>query len=132
MTFQAWRLKRAEPEELQDFSDWLSAECLPADWRLNSFLKVLDRVVCKDTRLSTEIDALYSLLPSYEHLALQCFLKITEKIDPRGYAYFGDNAEKLLSAGLASTNEQVKHHAEQAQENLLKRAYDPFMLPEVK
>ncbi len=132
MDFFEWRLGNANPEELQDFSDWLSAECLPADWRLNSFLKVLDRVVCKDTRLSTEIDALYSLLPSYEHLALQCFLKITEKIDPRGYAYFGDNAEKLLSAGLASTNEQVKHHAEQAQENLLKRAYDPFMLPEVK
>ena len=80
-------------------------------------------------RLSTEVDTLYSLLPSYEHLVLQCFLKITEKVDPRGYTYFGDNAEKLLSAGLASNNEQIKHEAEQAQENLLKRAYDPFMLP---
>lgn len=130
MAFFYWRLEAADSEELMRFSRWLSAECLPAEWRLNSFLKVLDFGVWGDIRLSTEIDSLYALMTDHEALAMRCFLKITEKIKERRYTYFDDKAKEMLFSGLKSTNEEVTRAAEQAQENLLKLGHFQFMNPE--
>lgn len=128
--FFDWRLKAAEPEELMRFDHWLSAECLPAEWRLNSFLKVLDVGVWGDIRLSTEIDSLYALMAEHEVLAMRCFLKITEKIKEPRYTYFDDKAKEMLFSGLKSTNGEVKNAAEKAQENLLRLGHFQFMNPE--
>ena len=43
LAFFEWRLREAQPEELQDFSMWLDAECLNEDWRLDSYSRILDR-----------------------------------------------------------------------------------------
>lgn len=130
VAFFEWRLKAAEAEELMRFSSWLSAECLPEEWRLHSFLNVLDFGVWGDILLSSEIDSLYALMAGHQILTMKCFLKITEKIVDRRYTYFDDKAKEMLFVGLKSTNEEVKHAAEQVQENLLKLGHFQFMNPE--
>ena len=69
-------------------------------------------------------------MAGHQILTMKCFLKITEKIVDRRYTYFDDKAKEMLFVGLKSTNEEVKHAAEQVQENLLKLGHFQFMNPE--
>ena len=43
--FFEWRFKQRKPTELQNFTPWLEAECLEAEWRLDTYSEILN--VCE-------------------------------------------------------------------------------------
>ena len=116
-----WRLDAAEQLELQEFTFWLEAECLDADWRLQSYSKILDLGIGKDVGLSIQVRALHKLLSNNLALVVECFAKITETMDHGAYVYIpADEAKSILKAGLNAENPQVRENAERARENLLR------------
>ncbi|MCJ7539181.1 MAG: hypothetical protein MUO88_05890, partial [Desulfobacterales bacterium] len=116
-----WRLKAAEPLELQKFTSWLEAECLDPEWRLRSYTKILDLGIGKDVGLSMEVRALNKLLPDHLSLVVECFAKITDFMAQGTQMYISANeAKPILRAGLNTEDPQVRENAERARENLLR------------
>lgn len=116
-----WRLDAAEPLELQEFTFWLEAECLDAEWRLRSYSKILDLGCGKDVGLSLEVSALNKLLPNHLPLVVESFAKITDVMDQGSHMYvLADEAKPILRAGLHAEDPQVRENAERARENLLR------------
>jgi hypothetical protein len=119
--FFNWRLEVAEALELKGFTFWLAAECLNPDWRLNSYLKILDLVHVKDLWLSFQVRALSKLLPSHLALVVESFAKITDNLDQDTMVYIpADEAVPILKAGLGAGDSNVRENAERAKENLLR------------
>lgn len=116
-----WRVRVAEPLELQKFEFWLEAECFGPEWRLRSYAKVLDHGLGKDVGLYLQIKALNKLLPYHLPLVVECFAKITDAMDQNTQMYISaDDSRPILKAGLKSEDPQVRKNAERARENLLK------------
>jgi predicted nucleic acid-binding protein len=121
IAFFDWRFESAEPLELQEFTFWLEAECLQPDWRLQSYLKILDFGLGKNVGLSLEVSALNKLLSNHLELVLECFVKITDAMDQGTQMFIlADEARPILKAGLTAEDPQVRENAERAQENLLR------------
>lgn len=127
-----WRFEAAEPLELQEFSSWLEAQCLDPEWRLQSFSKILDMKQEKNSE--TEMDrymqvhVLRELLPGYEALVVECFVKITEAMDQDSQMYVPtDEVMPILKAGLASEDTRIHEKAERARENLLRLGRFEFL-----
>ena len=121
IAFFEWRLKAAEPLELQEFTFWLEAECLGSDWRLQSYSKILDLVQGKDVGLSHEVSALNKLVPNHLALVVECFAKITDALDQDTQMYISaDEAKPILKGGLTAEDPLVRENAERARENLLR------------
>ena len=120
--FFNWRLEEKEPRELKEFTFWLEAKCLDAEWRLRSFSQVLDISQPEDIGLYDQIHTLRGLLNDYTALVVECFAKLTEAvIKSKSAPYIDtDEAQPILQAGLKSNDEVVRAHAERARENLLK------------
>lgn len=118
--FFDWRFKVAEPLELQNFTFWLEAECLNLSWRLQSYSKILDLTKGEDIGISLEVRALNKLLSQHLSLAVECFAKITDKMNESTQMYIlADEAKPILKAGLSSDDPQVRENSERARENLL-------------
>lgn len=116
-----WRVKAAEPLELQEFGFWLEAECLDAEWRLRSYLKVLGHGLGKSMGLYLQIKALNKLILDQPSLVVECFAKITDAMDQNTQMYISaDDSRPILKAGLKSEDTHVRKNAERARENLLK------------
>ncbi len=121
LAFFEWRLQQAEPTELKEFTFWLEAPCLDAEWRLDSFGKVIDIAPSDDVNLSIELDAMNELLQSHSAKVVECLAKITDRMSSEQYVYFPkEKTMPILLAGLRSTDADVIENAERAQENLLK------------
>lgn len=121
VTFFDWRLEVAEPQELQQFTFWLDAECLDPEWRLRSYSKVLDLRRGKDKGLYQEVRYINKLLPRHLPLVTECFLKITNAMDHDKQIYISDDdAKPILRAGLSAEDPRIRQDAERARENLLR------------
>lgn len=121
IAFFDWRFKIGESLELQEFTFWLSAECLDAEWRLTAYSNILDLGQTKISGLSTELDTLKKLLPDHLPHVIECFTKITDIVTQTNNLHIrAKSAKPILKAGLSSGDSQIRENAERALENLLK------------
>ena len=119
--FFEWRFKKQEPSELKEFTFWMGAECLDAEWRLTSLSRILDISELKDIKIYMQIDVLREMIEDHTMLVVECFAKLTDfavKNDESLYIRT-DEAKPILRAGLDSHDETVRANAERARENLL-------------
>ena len=120
IAFFDWRFEEEEPMELQQFTFWLEAKCLEAEWRLDAYSKILD--VCKSDGVSIaiQVDVLCELLPDHTAKVLECFTKLTDERRYDNIYIQIKEAKTILRAGFKSSNESVRQNAEHARENLLR------------
>ncbi|UTF48753.1 hypothetical protein NLA06_09130 [Desulfomicrobium sp. ZS1] len=123
-----WRLEAAEPQELQEFTFWLEAECLDPEWRLRSFSKVLSVVKEKDEGHYMEVETLSKMLQDHLALVAECFAKITDVMDRDKHLFVSeDEAKPILKAGLKAQDPKTRENAERARENLLRLGRFDFL-----
>ena len=118
IAFFEWRLEVKEPTEFRQFTLWLEAECLAAEWRLDAYSKVLD--VCRVEDRVIRLRALCDMLPEHTAEVVECFAKLTDGIKDDNLYILTEEAKSILKAGLKSRDKDVRQKAEQAQENLLR------------
>ena len=116
--FFEWRLEEEEPTELSLFTMWLEAECMDAEWRLESYSKILD--VCMVEDADIRLWALCDMLPDHTAKVVECFFKLTKWIKKDNMYVPTEEPKTILKAGLKSSDENVRHNAKLAHENLLK------------
>jgi hypothetical protein len=128
-TYFDWRLKVGDPKELRQFTHWLEAKCLEPDWRLDGYLKILEKSADEEVHgISIELEALGSLLESHLGKVVECFAKITESLtEKNSWKVQTKNAQPILQAGLNSADETIQKNAERARENLLKLGRFDFL-----
>ena len=118
IAFFEWRFEQEEPMELRHFTTWLQAECLDAEWRLNAYSKVLDVYEMEDRGF--HFRTLCDMLPNHTAKVIECFFKVTEW-NKKDIIYIQtEDAKTILKAGLNSSDEDVRHKAKGALDNLLK------------
>jgi hypothetical protein len=119
--FFDWRFEQKAQTELQEFTFWLAAECLDAEWRLRSFAKILEISHSNDVGISIQLEALREMLERHTALVVECFAKLTDSAIRTGATYVQtDKAKSILKAGLESEDPRVRENAERARENLLR------------
>ena len=132
LAFFKWRLEVGEPSELQKFVNWLEADCLEADWRLNTYSRILDLLRKRGVDQWTDqsapmsfqaIHSMRKMLPMATAGVVECFAKLTNSMRS-GVVYLriGD-AKGILSAGLDHEEEKVREITKEARENLLRSGY---------
>ena len=121
IAFFDWRFEVKEPTELQQFSFWLEAECLEAEWRLEAYSKILE--VCKsdDVSVAIQVDTLCNMFPDHTAQVLECFVKLTDRRGDNNIYIQTKEAKTILKAGLNSSDERVRQNSERARENLLRK-----------
>ena len=120
IAFFDWRLEVQEPTELGQFALWLEAKCLEAEWRLDSFSKILDACKTKDVSIHIRLKALCELLPNYTEKVVECFAKLTDCIGDNNVYIPVEEAKIIMKTGLESDDESIRQNAEHARENLLR------------
>lgn len=125
-----WRVNAKSPTELQQFTFWLDAEAIEAEWRLRMYSKALDVMASNDVGISIEVEALSKLRNNYPELVLECLTKLTRSALKNQSVYFDEeHTTPILRLGLASQNEQVRQNAEEARDNLLRAGRFEFLRP---
>ena len=119
IAFFDWRFEVEEPTELQQFTFWLQAKCLNAEWRLDAYSKILDFCKSDDVSIAMQVETLCELLPDYTAKVLECFFKLTDKNRDDNIYIRTEKAKTILRAGFKSSDENVRQNAERARENLL-------------
>ena len=128
INFFDWRQDVAEPIELRKFTFWLNAECLDPDWRLQSYLKILDLGRGSADEIHLEVKYLIQFLPDYLALVVECFVKITEFMCQGAQTHIPtDGAKTILEAGLKAEDQEIQKNAERARENLLRSGRFTFL-----
>ena len=128
IVFFDWRLEVSEPMELSHFTFWLEAECLDPEWRLQSYLKILDLSQSKTDEIYLQVKYLANFLPDYLALVVECLRKITDSITQDIRFHFPtDETKTILKAGLNSEDQEIKTNAEHAQANLLQSGRFEFL-----
>ncbi|MDP2535600.1 hypothetical protein [Alteromonas stellipolaris] len=121
MEFFDWRFEIRDPIELQEFTFWLEAECLDANWRLSNYSKILEHKQVKSDLLSLQVRTLNRLSNENLALALECFTKITDSMVQGSQMYIrADDAKGLMKKGLEAEDPQLRENAKRARENLLR------------
>ncbi len=118
--FFDWRVKAEEPLELRQFNFWLKAKCLTAHWRLDACAKVLEICKSKGVSIIIPLDALREMLPDCTAKVVACFARLTDDIGDDNIYIYANEAKTILSAGLGSSDHDVRQNAERAHENLLR------------
>ena len=118
--FFNWRLNEEVPTELQQFTFWLKAKCLDAEWRLDAYSKILDVCKVEGTSIAMQVKTLRELLPDHTAKVLECFAKLTDRSGDNNIYIQTEEAKTILKAGLKSSDESVRQNAERARENLLR------------
>ena len=128
--FFDWRFEHNEPSELTNFTFWLEAECLDAVWRLQSYSKILTKILdlyeSEEIRTYTQLESLVEMFDNHTALVVECFAKLTDLAVRSGsntYIHFIGEAKSILRAGLSCDDATVRDNAERARENLLKCGY---------
>ena len=71
--------------------------------------------------LFLQVRALNKMLPNHLALVVECFAKITDRLNQDTQLYISaDEAKPVLRAGLTAEAPQVRENAERARENLLR------------
>ena len=127
--FFNWRFDKKELSELKKFTFWLEAECLDAEWRLTSYLKILGISGPEHIDIYAQMNTLRGMLEGHTALVVECFAKLTDTVvDNRSTVYFQpDKAKPILRAGLGSEDDAVRANAKRARENLLKCGLFDFL-----
>lgn len=125
--FFEWRLEVGNVAELGEFSSWLGAECLSAEWRLHSYSKILDLGQPMDEQIIGQLGALQNMLTGYTAEVVRCFAKITDRLTPNTIYIQTYKAGPILKAGLAHDDDAVRSDAKRAQENLLGLGRSDFL-----
>ncbi len=119
--FFEWRLAQRNAEELKEFWMWLESECLDAEWRLIAFSRTLELSRPDKTHVYGEVERLDALLSEHPSRVMECFAKLTDRIDDDTYSIPTDPTKRILKVGLESTQDDVRQNAELAQDSLLRR-----------
>ena len=115
------RLAEGNIEELQEFTFWLKAECLPPTWRLTAFMQTLEVTKAATRAASMLTEELAKLLKEEPDLVVAAFAKLTETLVGRSYFYLQpEQVKPILKHGLSSEHEATVQAAKFAQDNLLK------------
>lgn len=126
--FFDWRREQKNPAEMKEFTFWLDAECLDAEWRLKAFSRTLDVSKADDVKTSICLGTLRKLLDEYPDLVVECFAKLTDSASKDKSFYIQpDKAKPILQMGLKSRNDIVRKNAERARENLLRAGRFAFL-----
>ena len=120
IAFFNWRFEVKEPIELQQFTLWLEAECLEAEWRLETYSKILDICKSDDVGIAIQVEALCTMLPDHTAKVLECFVKLTDGSGDNNIYIQTKEAKTILKVSLESSDESVRQNAELARENLLR------------
>ena len=120
ITFFDWRFGVKEPTELQQFTFWLEAKCLDAEWRLDAYSKILEVCELDDVSIAIQVEALCELLPNHTAKVLECFAKLTDRSGDNNIYIQTEEAKTILKAGLENSDASVRQNAEHARENLLR------------
>ena len=137
-TYFGRRLEVGEPSELQKFVNWLKAECLDADWRLNAYSRILDLLKDRGVNQWTDqsapislfhvIHSMHDMLPTNVDGVVKCFAKLVDSMPQRDVTYLQtEDAKAILKAGLDHEDEIVRKKAMEARENLLRKGYISFI-----
>ena len=118
MIFCEWRIDQKRPTELRHFTFWLQAECLDAEWRLNTYSKVLD--ICEVEDWGFHLKTLCEMLPNHTVEVVECFFKLTEWIKQDNFHIQTEEVKVILKAGRASSHEDVRDMTKRSLDNLLK------------
>ena len=122
--FFEWRLEAGDIDELVNFSSWLKAECLEAEWRLDAQSRVLGATKGLASHAVWVIaSALEEMLPQHTSKVVECFAKLTDGTNDSTFYIDDETAQPIIRAGLDSSDEDTKANAERARENLLRRGY---------
>ena len=121
IAFFDWRFEVKESTELQQFSFWLEAECLEAEWRLEAYSKILEVCQLDDVSVAIQADTLCKMFPDHTAQVLECFVKVTDRRGDNNTYIQTNEAKTILKAGLNSSDERVRQNAERARENLLRK-----------
>ena len=135
LAFFEWRLEAGEPLELGEFSFWLEAECLEAEWRLEAYSKTLDvpNILNTDQNgreasIYSSLRSLHTMLPEHTRQVVECFAKLIHVIPQERSIYFStDEGRAILKAGFNHDDESVCQRAEETREDLLRRGYLSFL-----
>ena len=127
--FFGWRYEKKEPSELKEFTFWLGAECLDADWRLTSLSKILDISGLKDIKIYMQIDVLREMIEDHTTLVVECFAKLTDFAVKNDESFYipTNEAKPILRAGLKSDRDTVLANAKRAHDNLLQCGYSDLL-----
>ena len=118
--FFDWRYDVQEPTELKQFTFWLQAKCLDAEWRLHEFSKILDVCKAEDASIAIQLEALCEMLPDHTAKVVECFAKLTDERGDDNIYIRTEEAKTILKAGLESADQDIHRNAERARENLLR------------
>ncbi len=120
--FFDWRFEKREPSELKEFTYWLEATRLDAEWRLKSYSRILDISGPENIEIYSQMSTLSEMLESHTELVVECFAKLTDSVVKNRSTFYiqPDKAKPILRAGLHSDDATVRANAERARENLLK------------
>ena len=121
LAFFDWRFEVKESTELQQFSFWLEAECLEAEWRLEAYSKILEICQLDDVSVAIQADILCKMFPDHTAQVLQCFVKLTDRRGDNNTYIQTKEAKTILKTGLNSSDESVRQNAERVRENLLRK-----------
>ena len=120
LAFFDWRFEVKKPIELQQFTLWLEAECLDAEWRLEAYSKILEVCKAEGVSIDIQVEVLYKMLLNHTARVIECFTKLTDGIKDNNIYILAEEAKTILKAGLNSSDERVRQNAERARENLLR------------
>ena len=133
--FFEWRLEMGDPTELRQFAYWLEAECLDAEWRLDSFSRILDLFhdlnvnQWKNQEIhfsSYAIHSMRKLIPTHTPGVVECLGKMISSMPKTDRPIIIDDAKEILQAGL-NDDDSVYKNALKIREDLLLRGYFSIM-----
>ena len=135
IAFFEWRFEVGEPTELRKFTFWLEAECLEAEWRLETYSQILDvpsvlavDQVGREMSVWPSLQSLHTMLPEHTAQVVECFAKLIHSMPEDSSIYVStDEARAILKAGFDHDDESVRKTAEDTRENLLRRGYLSFL-----
>jgi len=122
------RLRVGNEEELKEFTFWLEAECLDAEWRLRALSRVLDITKGRGRSASMLVERLRKLADNQPDLVVECFAKLTQAASKQTHFYIlPEPAKGILNIGLTSKNPKTIENAELAQDNLLRTGHLEYL-----
>ena len=114
------RLKVECQEELQEFTSWLEAECLPAKWRLEQYSRILDKVEMRETKVWAQSTKLGELLGIESDLVVKCFVKLVKQASKENNYITTEAAQAILGYGMDSEDLQTQNVSRKALNELLR------------
>ena len=119
--FFEWRFEVGDPNELSRFSLWLESECLEEGWRLDAFSRILDISLPEGRGIYGQVETLNNLLPNHTARVVECFAKLTDKLENDSFHIMTEPAKRIMKAGISSSDAAVHADAERARNNLLRK-----------